>query len=78
MQAKVRELITLKDECEFFDLIEKKMKEQGFEVLETLPPKAEKKPEGTSQSHTIDFGGARVRLGRLVVVDSQPDPLIRD
>lgn len=44
MEAKVRELVTLKSECEFFDLIEKKMKEQGFEVLETLKPKEEEKP----------------------------------
>jgi hypothetical protein len=44
MEAKVWELVTLKSECEFFDLIEKKMKEQGFEVLETLKPKEEEKP----------------------------------
>jgi len=44
MEAKVRELVTLKSEREFFDLIEKKMKEQGFEVLETLNPTKEEKP----------------------------------
>ena len=44
IEAKVRELVTLKSEREFFDLIEKKMKEQGFEVLETLNPTKEEKP----------------------------------
>jgi hypothetical protein len=61
MEAKVRELITLKNEGEFFDLIENKMKEQGFEVLETLPRKTEKKPKGTSRSHTIGFVGTHSR-----------------
>jgi hypothetical protein len=61
MEAKVRELITLKNECEFFDLIEKKMKEQGFEVLETLALKAEKKPNEASQSHAVRFVVAHSR-----------------
>ena len=55
MEAKVREAITLKNEGEFFDLIEKRMKEQGFEVLETSPPKAEKKSNVASQSHAFGF-----------------------
>ena len=76
MEAKVREVITLKNECEFFDLIEKKMKEQGFEVLETLTSKAEKKPNEAGQSHTIGFVGARVRLRRLAVEHSRPNPAL--
>ncbi len=74
MEAKVREVITLKNEGEFFDLIEKKMREQGFEVLETLSPKEEKKPKEASQSHAIGFVMARVRKGRLAVEHSRSNP----
>lgn len=42
-ETKASECRTLKSECEFFDLIEKKMKEQGFEVLETSNLQREKK-----------------------------------
>jgi hypothetical protein len=42
-EAKVQELVTLKSEYEFFDLIERKMKERGFEVLETMNSKEEKR-----------------------------------
>lgn len=38
MEAKVHHMIRMTDERFFFDLIEKKMEEQGFEVLETLSP----------------------------------------
>lgn len=31
-------MIKMKDEMDFFSLIERKLEEQGFEVLETLPP----------------------------------------
>jgi len=37
MEAKVQDMIEMKDEREFFTLIERKMKKEGFEVLETLP-----------------------------------------
>ncbi len=36
MEAKVRDAIILKNEIDFFDLIEKRLEQQGFEVLETL------------------------------------------
>jgi hypothetical protein len=38
MEAKGQEVIKMKDEINFFSLIERKLKQQGFEVLETLPP----------------------------------------
>ena len=60
MEAKARGPITLKNECEFFDLIDKKMKEQGFEVLETLPLKTEKKPNKANQSHYRGFIAAHL------------------
>lgn len=61
MEAKARETITLKKESEFFDLIEKKMEEQGFEVLETLTTKMENKPSKKSRSHPIGFVLAHLR-----------------
>jgi len=53
MEAKVRELVTLKSEWEFFDLIEKKMKEQGFEVLETLSTQKKEKPRGKAAQRFV-------------------------
>ena len=38
MEAKVQKMIQMTDEKDFFTLIERKLEEQGFEVLETLPP----------------------------------------
>ncbi|UCE40458.1 MAG: hypothetical protein JSV17_13500 [Candidatus Aminicenantes bacterium] len=38
MEAKVQNMIRMTDEMDFFTLIERKLEEQGFEVLETLPP----------------------------------------
>jgi len=38
MEAKDQNMIWMNDEMDFFTLIEKKLEEQGFEVLETLPP----------------------------------------
>lgn len=38
MEAKVQNIIRMKDETDFFSLIERKLKKLGFEVLETLPP----------------------------------------
>ena len=38
MEAKDQNMIWMTDEMDFFSLIEKKLEEQGFEVLETLPP----------------------------------------
>jgi hypothetical protein len=38
MEAKGQGVIKMKDEMDFFSLIEKKLEQQGFEVLETLPP----------------------------------------
>ncbi len=45
MEAKVNRVITLKSEIDFFDLIEKRLEQQGFEVLETLTPQSERKPK---------------------------------
>jgi hypothetical protein len=36
MEAKGQDIIKTKNEMHFFELIEKKMVQQGFEVLETL------------------------------------------
>jgi hypothetical protein len=38
MGANDQKMIKMKDEMDFFTLIERKMEQQGFEVLETLPP----------------------------------------
>jgi hypothetical protein len=38
MEADNQNMIKMKDEMDFFTLIERKMEQQGFEVLETLPP----------------------------------------
>jgi hypothetical protein len=38
MEAEDQNLLKTKDERDFFALIEKKMEQQGFQVLETLPP----------------------------------------
>lgn len=38
MEAKGQDTIKMKDEMDFFSLIERKLEQQGFEVLETLPP----------------------------------------
>lgn len=38
MEAKVQNMIRMKDEMDFFSLIERKLEKLGFEVLETLPP----------------------------------------
>jgi hypothetical protein len=38
MEAKDQNVIKMKDEMDFFTMIEKKLEQQGFEVLETLPP----------------------------------------
>jgi hypothetical protein len=45
MEAKVSRVITLKSEIDFYDLIEKRLEQQGFEVLETLTPQIERKPK---------------------------------
>ena len=37
MEAKDQRMINLKDEIDFFILIERKLAQNGFEVLETLP-----------------------------------------
>jgi len=38
MVAKDQSMIRMKDEMDFFTLIERKLEEEGFRVLETLPP----------------------------------------
>lgn len=38
MEAKDQNVIKMKDEMDFFTMIEKKLEQQGFEVLETFPP----------------------------------------
>jgi hypothetical protein len=38
MEAKDQNIITMKNEVDFFILIERKLEKQGFEVVETLPP----------------------------------------
>ena len=38
MEAKGLDVIKMKNEMDFFSLIERKLEQQGFEVLETLPP----------------------------------------
>lgn len=38
MEAEDQSLLKMKDERDFFALIEKKLEQQGFQVLETLPP----------------------------------------
>lgn len=38
MEASDQNMIKMKDEMDFFTLIERKMEQQGFEVLKTLPP----------------------------------------
>ena len=38
MEAEDRNPLTMKDERDFFALIEKKLEQQGYQVLETLPP----------------------------------------
>jgi hypothetical protein len=38
MEAKDQNMIWMTDELDFFTLIERKLEEQGFEVLETLFP----------------------------------------
>ena len=38
MEAKQQNAIMMKDEMDFFAMIERKLEQQGFEVLETLPP----------------------------------------
>jgi hypothetical protein len=38
MEAKDQIMIKMNNEMDFFSLIEKKLKKEGFKVLETLPP----------------------------------------
>jgi hypothetical protein len=38
MEAKDQNMIWMTDEKDFFSLIEEKLEEQGYEVLETMPP----------------------------------------
>jgi hypothetical protein len=38
LEAEDQSIIKMKDEMDFFTLIENKLEQQGFEVLETLPP----------------------------------------
>jgi len=38
MEAKGQNMIRMKDEKDFFSLIERTLEKLGFEVLETLPP----------------------------------------
>ena len=38
MEAEGQRFLKTKDERDFFTLIEKKLEQQGFKVLETLPP----------------------------------------
>ena len=38
MEADNQNMISMKDEMDFFILIERKLEHQGFEVIETLPP----------------------------------------
>jgi hypothetical protein len=44
MEAKDQDTIELKDEMEFFILIEKRLEQKGFKVLETVPHSAEDLP----------------------------------
>ena len=44
MEAKDQDMIELKDEMEFFILIEKKLEQKGFKVLETMPHSAGELP----------------------------------
>jgi hypothetical protein len=44
MEAKDQKMIKLKDEIDFFILIERKLAQNGFEVLETLPLSASDLP----------------------------------
>ena len=47
MEAEDRNLLTMKDERDFFALIERKLEQQGYQVLETLSPgsKEHRKPK---------------------------------
>ncbi len=38
MEAEGRRFLKMKDERDFFALIEKRLEQHGFEVIETLPP----------------------------------------
>jgi len=38
METKGSKILMVKDEKEFYSLIEERMEEQGFEVFETFPP----------------------------------------
>lgn len=38
MEAKGKIVITMDNEADFFILIERKLKKQGYEIIETLPP----------------------------------------
>ena len=63
MEAKVQNMIRMTDEMDFFTLIEKKMEDQGFEVLETLPPeRLFPKRTNDDKSRFIHTGGAPNRF----------------
>jgi hypothetical protein len=47
MEVKDQSMIKIKDEMDFFTLIERKLELEGFKVLETIPPdrNSRNKPE---------------------------------
>ena len=62
MEAKDQNMIWMKDEINFFTLIERKLEKQGFEVLETLPP--DRLPSGrlsTDRLSTDRMDGNRLK-----------------
>ena len=52
MEAKDQNTIWMKDEMDFFALIEKKLEEQGFEVLETFLP--DRLPSDSMSSERVE------------------------
>jgi hypothetical protein len=48
MEAKDQNMIKMKDEMDFFILIERKLEQEGFRVLETLPPDRNRKDKSES------------------------------
>ncbi len=58
MEAKDQSIITMKNEADFFILIERKLKKQGFEVVETLPP--DKNSRNARKAIFIDRATSRI------------------
>lgn len=58
MEAKDQNMIWMKNEMDFFTLIERKLEKQGFEVLETLPPDR----LSTDRLPSDRMDGSRVKL----------------